>query len=144
MLKTVKIYCYFPVLILTLIFIGCSSGEYDSEKHDLSYDEKSVKVDTLKKITINDDIKDDINKTDIVKETYTFTVQIGAFANPSNFSAFYENAKRVLGDDVFYEQSGNLYKIRIGGFSARGDAFKLLELTKSKGYLDAFIVSKKR
>lgn len=144
MLKIVKIQFFIFAVLTAMSFVGCGSGEYDVDQYQLNYTEKTVKVDTLKKITINenDQIKEDKKET-VQKDVYTYVVQIGAFVNQPNFERFYEQAKQVLGDGVFYEQSNNLYKVRIGNYGNRADAIKYLEIVKSKGYLDAFIYNKK-
>ncbi|MBE2217393.1 MAG: SPOR domain-containing protein, partial [Ignavibacteria bacterium] len=129
-------------------FWGCSSGEYDIEEYKVDYTEKTVKTDTIKKLIVKDDqIKDDKNNKDNIKDnlkdSYSYVVQIGAFAVQSNFSRFLERARLTLGEGVYYEQSGNLYKIRIGKFNNRAEAIKFAELVKSKGYSDAFVITKK-
>lgn len=145
MIKSIKIILYSQAVVLLGIIIGCGSGEYDIEQYDLNYNEKTVKIDTLKKITISentDKIKED--KKDNVKDVYTYVVQIGAFVNPGNFENFLQQAKQTLGNEVYFEQSSNLYKIRVGNYGNRAEAIKYLEFVKSKGYLDAFIVNVKK
>jgi|SRR5688572_27855177 cell division protein FtsN len=141
MLKIIKINLYFLFIPLTLIYIGCSSGEYDIEKYEISYTEKTVKIDTLKKITIDDKgIKED--KKDNIKDSYSYSIQIGAFGMQDNFEKFYEQARMSLGEDVYSEQSNNLYKVRVGNFPSRADAMKRIDFIKSKGYNDAFVITK--
>lgn len=144
MLKFVKIKFYFLFTALTVYLTGCSSGDYDIEKYEVNYTEKTVKVDTLKKITLdntNDRIKED--KKENIKEIYTYAIQIGAFSQKNNFDNFYTQAKMSLGEDVYYEQTNTLYKVRVGNFPNRAEAIKFIELIRSKGYNDAFIVTKR-
>jgi len=145
MLKIVKINLYFLLLPLAVYLTGCSSGEYDIEKYEVNYTEKTVKIDTLKKITIKEDDKNDKIKEDINtnKDTYFYIIQIGAFSQKNNLEKFYEQAKMILGAEVYYEQSNSLYKVRIGNFPNRAEALKYIEFIRSKGYNDAFIVTKK-
>lgn len=151
MLKLIKISLYISIIPAIFLF-GCSSGEYEIEKYEVNYTEKTVKVDSLRKITIKDDndpIKEEKkdnkdNIKDNTKDSYYYVVQIGAFVIKENFDRFYERAKMTLGDDVYYEQSGNLYKIRIGNFTNGAEAIKLMEQVKSKGYFDAFVITRKK
>ncbi len=148
MQKIAKINIIVILAVSAVYFWGCSSGEYDIEEYKVDYTEKTVKTDTIKKLVVKDDqIKDDKNNKDNIKDnlkdSYFYAVQIGAFEMQSNFSRFLEIARLTLGEGVYYEQSGNLYKIRIGKYSNRAEAIKFAELVKSKGYSDAFVVTKK-
>lgn len=148
MLKYVKISTAIFLALPALFFIACSSGEYEIAEYRVDYTEKTVKADTIRNITLKDDkIKEDKNNKDNIKdntrETYTYIVQIGAFSMPSNFDKFIERAKQVLGEEVYSEQSGNLYKVRIGKYGNRAEAIKFVEFVRSKGYTDAFVVTKK-
>lgn len=148
MLKFVKIFSVIFLAFPAIYFTACSSGEYDIEEYQVDYTEKTVKTDTIKNIVLKDDsIKIDKNNKDNIKdnikETYTYIVQIGAFSMPSNFDRFIETAKQILGNDVYSEQSGNLLKVRIGKYGNRAEAIKFVEFVRSKGYTDAFVVTKK-
>ncbi len=148
MLKFAKINLSIFSFFSALCFIACSSGEYEVKSYKVDYTEKTVKIDTIKKISLNDDkIKQDKNDKDDIKdntkETYSYIVQIGAFSMKSNFENFIMRARQILGDEVYFEQSGNLFKVRIGRYGNRADAIKFVEIARSKGYTDAFIVTKK-
>ena len=148
MLKFVKIFSVIFLALPAIYFTACSSGEYDIEEYQVEYTEKTVKTDTIKKVVLKDDsIKLDKNNKDNIKdntkETYTYIVQIGAFSMQSNFERFIERAKQVLGTEVYSEQSGNLFKVRIGRYGNRAEAIKFVEFVRSKGYTDAFVVTKK-
>jgi hypothetical protein len=132
----------FSVLFFSVLYLnGCSSGEYDIEQYDINYVETKVKIDTLYKIN-GDNIGTD--RTNLQNTLYKFSVQVGAFVTPSYFENFYAQARQVLGNEIYYEVQNNLYKIRIGSFNNRSEADKLVDLAKSKGYFDAFIIIKKR
>jgi cell division septation protein DedD len=131
----------FIFLLFCLYLIGCSSGEYDVDQTQIESVNKTLKYDTLNtsKIDTAQQKEDYVEKN--TKETYTFIVQIGAFADPSNFQRFFEQAKSKLGEDVYNIIINNLYKIRLGSFTNKGEALKLLDYVKSLGYSDAFIVT---
>jgi cell division protein FtsN len=120
---------------------GCSSGEYDIEQYETKETEKSLKYDTLTTIKEDKSLKDPVK--DEKKDAYTYVVQIGAFIIKSNFDRFYDNAKRIVGSEVYYDFINNLYKIRIGKFRNRAEAIQMLEKVKQLGYWDAFIVTRK-
>lgn len=140
MLKFVNVNIIFVILSGVAFLAGCSSGEYEIDEYKVDYVEKTIIADTIKKVVI----KDDPIKEDIKKDTYTYIVQIGAFAIPSNFDNFYQRAKQVLGEGVYYEQSGGLYKIRIGSYNNRLEALKYVDFVRSKGYTDAFVITRKK
>ncbi|MBZ0202538.1 MAG: SPOR domain-containing protein [Ignavibacteria bacterium] len=143
MLKFVKLYLLFIVSTIAVLLNGCSSGEYDVDEYKVDYTEKTVKADTIRKVTLKDDkIKED--KTDLTKDSYIYIVQIGAFSIPSNFDRFLARAKQTLGDGVYYDQTGGLYKIRIGSYTNRAEAIKYMEFAKTKGYHDAFVITRKK
>jgi cell division protein FtsN len=142
-----KIISYLSLLAISLFQFYCSSGEYEIDEFKITYNEKTVVADTLK--IISDNIKQDKteitdNIKDNMRESVSFSVQIGAFSMQSNFERFFNIAKQTLGADVFYEYSGNLYKIRIGNFNNRAEAIRYAEFAKTKGYLDAFVITKKK
>jgi hypothetical protein len=132
-----------PSFATMILYIGCSSGEYEISQKKVEYEEKTIIIDTIGPLT---DIKEDSDKNKDLKnfkETFTFTVQIGAFINKDNFDRFYSLAQQKIGGDVYYEFTGNIYKIRYGNYGNRPDALRNLENAKRLGYFDAFIISKK-
>jgi len=148
MSNTKKYLIYFSLAIaLTFSLYGCGSGEYDLEEHSIDYVDKTLKYDTVKKVVIvdttnkNTEIKDKNNSS---RDSYSYIVQIGAFLVKANFDRFFENAKTKLGEQVFFEQANNLYKIRFGKYSDKAEAIKQLEHVKNYGYSDAFIVTVKK
>lgn len=142
MLKLVKKYLYLLPLTLSIYLYGCNSGEFDVEKYTINYTEKSVKVDTLRKITFDETgIKED--KRNINRENYTYTIQIGAFTMQDNLDKFVEQAKISVGSEVYIEATNNLFKVRFGSFNRRADAVKLIDELRTKGYNDAFVVTKR-
>ncbi|HJY64328.1 MAG TPA: SPOR domain-containing protein [Ignavibacteria bacterium] len=132
------------VLLSVFLIVGCSSGEYDIEEYEVNTIEKTLKYDTIKKI-VEDKIKDD--KTDKIKDdkkdSYTYIVQIGAFYIKSNFERFYERARQIVGQEIYFEVQNNLYKIRLGSFTVRAEAILQLDKVKALGYSDAFIITRK-
>ncbi|HAX50315.1 MAG TPA: SPOR domain-containing protein [Ignavibacteria bacterium] len=148
MLKITKIFLSVFIAQAAIYFSACSSGEYETETYTVNYTEKTVVADTIKKITLNDEsIKQDKNDKDNIKdntkESFYYTVQIGAFAMHNNSDRFLEKAKTILGDAVYSEESGSLNKVRVGKFNTRAEAIKYSEVVRSKGYSDAFVVTKK-
>ncbi len=143
MLKSVKLYLLIILPAIAVILNGCSSGEYDIDEYKVDYTEKTVKADTIRKVTVKEDkIKED--KTDLTRDSYIYIVQIGAFSIPSNFERFLTRAKQTLGEGVYFDQSGGLYKIRIGSYTNRAEAIKYMEFVKTKGYYDAFVITRKK
>lgn len=142
MLKFVNLNIIFLAFLSAFYFGGCSSGEYDIEEYRIHYTEETITADTIKKVIIKDtDIKEDIKKDPIA---YTYTIQIGAFTMPSNFSNFLQKAKEIFGEDVYYEETNGLFKIRTGSFETRGEALKYVDFARSKGYGDAFVLTRKK
>jgi len=133
----------FPLLLIVIYVLqGCGSVEYEIDEYNIEYEEKTIVTDTIKIFIDKDEepIKTDLPER---KEVYTYIVQIGAFAIKSNFERFYNKARLILGNDVYYEISGNLYKIRIGNYSNRAEAIKMAEYCKTRGYYDAFIITRR-
>lgn len=132
-------------LLISLYFFGCSSGEYKLEVKTLNYTEKQLVYDTIKTID-SEIIKDTIVKdtsTQVItrNDNFTFIVQLGAFIERDNFDRFFAAARTTLGDDVYFNQINDLYKILIGKFNNIADALKMLDYVKSQGYIDAFVFS---
>lgn len=141
MLKFAKINLLFLPVLTAFYLIACTSGEYEVTTYKVDYTEKTVKIDTIRRITLNDDkIKQDKNNS---RDSYSYVIQIGAYSIQTNFENFLNKAKQVLSEDVYYEQSGNLFKVRVGKYINRGDAVRFVEIARSKGYTDAFIITKK-
>lgn len=140
---------YLAQLIVCILCIGCSSGEYELRKVKVEYIEKQLVYDTIQTIsydTIKETIKDTIveYQNNQVDESFYFIVQIGAFIDKQNFDIFYEDSRSKLGDAVYYEITNSLYKIRIGNYNNKADALKMLNTVISLGYSDAFIITVKK
>jgi cell division septation protein DedD len=130
-------------IILGILIIGCSSGEYDLDEYQVTYNEKTIKADTIRTIVADTVTNDRNNIIEEKKDKYSYVVQIGAFVMKTNLDRFFEQAKQLVGPEVYYEFTNSLYKIRIGYFTNRADAMLLLEKVLNLGYSDAFIVTKK-
>ena len=130
------------ILILGCAFYcwGCNSSEYDLDEYTINTTEKKVVVDTIKKVTDNQEKKETTQKN----ENFVFVVQIGAFFIKSNFDAFFEKAKQVVGNDVYFVSTSSLYKIRVGSYTNKSDALKELEKVTSLGYTDAFVITTRK
>jgi cell division protein FtsN len=134
-------------ILISLYFFGCSSGEYELEEKTINYTEKQLKYDTIK--TSDNEIKNDVTKKDTTNgnqvitknDNFTFIVQIGAFIEKNNFDRFFAASRMALGNDVYFTQINSLYKIRIGSYSNKAEALKMLEQVQKLGYLDAFVIT---
>lgn len=133
---------YIIIFLFSCFIIGCSSGEYDIEKTTVENTQKTIVRDTLNKqiISENEEIKEEIHAP---KESYSYNyiVQIGAFFMESNFQAFFEKSKGILGNDVYYTYINSLYKIRLGSFDNKDEALQLLDRVRSLGFDDAFVIT---
>jgi len=139
--------CKLYILVLGCIISiwGCSSGEYDIDEYTVNSVDKKIVVDTIKKVAIDSSRnKNNENNENTSKENYVFVVQIGAFFNKSNFDAFFSKAQQTVGSDVYYVTTNNLYKIRTGNFTNKGDALRRMEQMKALGYFDAFVITSKK
>lgn len=133
---------YLIGLIVCLLYIGCSSGEYEVDKVTVEYNEKQLVYDTIETIAKDTTTRNYNQNQEVSKnESFSFIVQIGAFIEKENFDRFYNAAVANLGSDVYYKFISNLYKIRIGNYNNRADAIKMLDYVKSLGYVDAFIIT---
>lgn len=128
-------------IICSFVYFGCSSGEYDVDEHTVTYNEKTIKADTIRTIVDDKTNQDEIVDDKLTK--YSYIVQIGAFVVQSNCEKFYEQAKQLLGPQVYFEFQNSLFKVRLGYFTNRAEAILLLDKVLSMGYSDAFIVTKK-
>ncbi len=132
-------------LLISLYFFGCSSGEYELEEKTVNYTEKQLVYDTIKTSDneiIKDTIKKDTTKQVITRnDNFTFIVQIGAFFEKNNFDRFFAASRTTLGNDVYFVQINDLYKIRIGSYKNKAEALKMLEYVISLGYFDAFVIT---
>lgn len=140
-------YLVFFSLALGFYYFGCTSGEYEIEEHKIDYVEKTLKFDTVYKVVqIDTSGKNPYKDTTTIKPnfTYTYIVQIGAFLVKSNCERFMERARQVLGEDVFFEETSLMCKVRVGKYSDKATALNILNVCKSKGYDDAFIVTVKK
>ncbi len=138
-------YLIYISITLALFYYGCSSGEYELEEHQIDYVEKTLKIDTVKKVAVDTSGNQNNHKKDNTsKDSYSYIVQIGAFFVKTNFDNFFAQAKQALGDEVFYEFTNSLYKIRIGKYSDKAEAIRQLDYVKGKGFDDAFIVTIKK
>jgi hypothetical protein len=143
----VKNYSRLYLLMLSIPFFlaGCSSGSYDMDEIRLEYEEKIPIADSTRIVTEERrEIKEEVIEKTENPEALVFIIQIGAFANESNFRSFFERARANIGESVYYRYINNLYKIRIGEYTNKAEAQKTLDFVKSLGYHDAFLLTVKR
>ncbi len=129
---------YLAVLVFGIYLMGCSSGPYDLNETNIKHEEKTITADTVKTVTESSEKHNEIKEE---VGSFTFIVQVGAYFITYNFQRFYETAKARLGENLYYEMSNDLYKIRIGRFTNKAEALQLLDFVKSLGYDDAFIIT---
>jgi cell division septation protein DedD len=132
------------LLILSFLLAGCSAGEYDLDKYTFENTEKIVEADTISpevKNETKEEIREEISNP---PESYTYIVQVGAFFIESNFTAFFDYSKRILGSEVYYAFINSLYKIRIGSFTDKEEALKYLYHVRDLGFSDAFVITVKK
>ncbi len=135
------------VLPVVILFWGCNSTIYDIEEIEEKVEVTSTQDTSL--YSQNNEIKEDL-KTDtkILENKFTdkqvvahvYAVQIGAFLDENNASAFTNVAKKEIDQSVYYKSYGGLFKVRIGSYSNLSEAIKLLDKLKNSGYSDSFIV----
>lgn len=128
------------IFLPLLSFFSCGSIEYEIEEHNVSYTEKLIVIDTIYKEV---DTTELVENSNIKTELFSYIVQVGAFHYENNFAKFFENAKQILGEKIYYKFIDGLYKIRIGNFNTKGEALKYLETVKQLGFNDAFIITVK-
>jgi len=132
---------YICILLSCCFIAACSSGEYDLEKTTIENTQKQIVRDTINKPLANEEkeeIKEEIRSPN---ESYSYIIQIGAYFIESNYSAFFDKSKSILGNDVYYTFTNGLYKIRIGSYDNRNDALNFLDHVRSLGFDDAFIIT---
>lgn len=132
---------YGAIIVIFMFIAGCNSGEYDIDEYQVQYTEKSLVYDTSQIVKKDNEEKQEAREEILSSVTYTYIVQIGAFANKDNFDRFFEKAKSLLGDRVYYAYISDLYKIRIGDFSNKSEALDYREMVRGLGYFDAFIIA---
>jgi cell division septation protein DedD len=132
---------YGTIFVIFVFIAGCNSGEYDLDEYQFQNTERSLKYDSSQIANKENEEKQEAREELLSSVTYTYIVQIGAFANQDNFERFFEKAKSTLGDRVYYAYINELYKIRIGDFSNKSEALDYRQMVIGLGYYDAFIIA---
>ncbi len=132
---------YGAIFVICVFIVGCDSGQYEIDEYQIPYTEKTLVYDTTQIAEKETQEKQEIKEEILSSVSYTYIVQIGAFAIKDNFDRFFEKAKSVLGDRVYYGYISDLYKIRIGDFNTKNEAVVYRDYVRGLGYWDAFIIA---
>jgi hypothetical protein len=158
MKKNYLLFCFF-IIVLSSFFLVCSSsdqaGRFSKEKNDASTNSGDiVSKDSLpKRVETNNQEKPVINKdsaakviegqTDLKKEVL-YAVQLGAFKEIKNVEKFEKMVKKDF-PDIFMktepDDPSKTFKITIGKFDVKTDAYKLRDYCVDKGYKDAWVIT---
>jgi len=138
-----------------IIFLtGCNSTTYDIiEVEEVVTEPVSKKPDTIATNEFTStDIKQDLKPDSKLNETSlgdkqlvskSYTVQIGAFINESNAVKYLNSANKKIPGEFYYKQIEGLFKIRIGNYNQKSEAYDMLEKLHSYGFSDSFIIETK-
>jgi len=144
-MKTIRLSAALAVFMLLNLW-GCESTLYVIEEvEEVVPDE--IKSPSDSAITANIDtseIKEDLKSDNKYKDkdvvSREYAIQIGAFSNESNAINFYNKAKIMIREDVYYKYVQGLYKVRLGNFTTKADALSMLEKIIANGFADSFVV----
>jgi hypothetical protein len=126
------------VVLLSSIFYSCGSGGYDLEQVE-GKDTLATKS-GAQPVTPPETVS--VPAPTILPEMGPFTIQIGAFQDESNALNQVEQAKNLLGTDVYYRLENGLFKVRVGEFADLRGALLAIGSIKDSGFPDAFIIRK--
>lgn len=148
---------FYKIFLLTtcicvLQFIACGSGSYDIEEVEEEHIEDTTKYEI--KLNFESQKTDEYIDKDETKietneyksngdENKQYTIQVGAFYFESNSLPFYNQVKSSMKYQTYYKFQEGLYKIQVGLFNNKGEAFKILDEVISSGYIDSFITEVK-
>lgn len=150
--RTIKIAVklFLSFLVFTVFSVNIS-GAVRFSGDDLKINDSSSDLTTVKQVDkISDEIRDsgikEVVQSDEVKmSSYqptkgSFSIQIAAFNDEDNASAYIANNKSMLGGyELYYKSNGDLYKVLIGHFSSIEEASYQLREVFDLGYRDTFV-----
>lgn len=150
-MKLLKSTPIFFAVIFVFTLCSCRSTSYDYEEVEEEYVEIPVsKTDNAGVDSKNQDVsysessqKETVLKESVSKESsgaVSYTVQIGAFTNEQNATEYFNKAKSKLPYDITMKNINGLYKLRIGNFANRDEAYKMLDKIRELGFDDSFMV----
>lgn len=140
----------YPVILISVSFLiyfsACDSASYETEDVDIPKDTSGI--------TRYNEIKHDVEKPrpEIKEEPQKqeptvgsslpqilYTVQIGAYEVESNAQDMMNKAKVYFSNNVYFDVTDNIFKVRVGKRLSSDEALNLLAKIKSAGFNDAFI-----
>jgi cell division septation protein DedD len=145
------------VILLSSLFLVCSSsdeaGRFSKEKADSTMtaanktpaDSVAKRVETQlpEKQVVIKDTTSKIAETEKLKEAL-YSVQLGAFKEIKNVEKFEKMVKNDF-PGIFMktepDDASKTYKVTIGKFEAKQDAYKLRDYCVEKGYKDAWVIT---
>jgi cell division septation protein DedD len=145
------------VVLLSSLFIVCSSsqeaGRFSKEKSDSTLTaNKTAPVDTVvkrvetqvpEKQVVVKDTTSKTAETEKLKEAF-YSVQLGAFKEIKNVEKFEKMVKNDF-PGIFMktdpDEASKTFKVTIGKFEVKQDAYKLRDYCVEKGYKDAWVIT---
>jgi len=142
-----KKYLLFVVSIVVISFfvIGCSSSTSAERGGTKSFGEVE---DNLDPTSVTQSAEEEITSGQITtteKKEVFYAVQLGAFERISNVERFEKLIKSKFPLDVKteYDESSGYYKVSVGKYASKEEAYNLRDFCVQNGYKDAWVIEYK-
>ena len=141
------LFCMLAVIAISFFITGCSAstgaerqGEnpYGNIEDELEQVPPPIITETQPPAVITETESEEETSKDVV-----YTVQLGAFENISNVEKFEKliKSKFTLPIKTEYDDMTTYYKVSVGQFSSKEEAYKLRDFCVQNGYPDAWVTS---
>jgi len=129
------------IVVISLFVIGCSSSTSAERGGTKSFGEVE---DNLDPASVNQEVAlEQITTTD--KKGVFYTVQLGAFERIGNVERFEKliKSKFPLEVKTEYDESSGYYKVSVGKYASKEEAYNLRDFCVQNGYKDAWVIEYK-
>lgn len=141
-----KKYLLFVVSIVVISFfvIGCSSSTSAERGKTKSFGEVEDNLDPASNTQKVEEVTIEQITTTEKKEVF-YTVQLGAFERIGNVERFEKliKSKFPLEVKTEYDESSGYYKVSVGKYASKEEAYNLRDFCVQNGYKDAWVTEYK-
>lgn len=153
-----KIFSVFIIAsFISLLIFGCSASNVEERRGEISKEKQEIDTITVKtsdqsEITKEPDVPSKVDTNEIenegkinppvTEENVFYTVQLGAFQKISNVEKFEKIIKSKFSNlPIKTEQDPNngYYKVTVGKFNSKDEAYRLRDYCVQQGYKDAWV-----
>jgi cell division septation protein DedD len=138
-----KKYLFFTlaIIVISVFITACSSSSSAERQGGIPYGNIEDEPEQVPPVITPPPTQPTVESTEELSKDVVYAVQLGAFENVKNVEKFEKLVKSKFPVPIKTEFDDELgyYKVSVGRFASKDDAYKLRDFCVQNGYLDAWV-----